>query len=166
MYTSGTTGKPKGVPLTHQGFVSYVLEKVEPASVEIEERNLLSGPLYHVAGMQARLAGAYGGRTLVLMCQFEVKEWLMTVQEQQVSRSMLDPTMLKWVIDDPEFATYNLSSLRVISYGAAPMPFEVVKKSIDKMPWVHFINAFGQTETASTIIVLGPEGHKIEGTEE
>lgn len=166
MYTAGTTGRPKGVPLRHSGFVSYVLENVNPADPEVEERNLLTVPLYHVAGMQAMLAGVYGGRTLVLMQQFEVKEWMRTIQDERVSRAMLVPTMLKWVIDDPEFDKYDLSSLRVVTYGAAPMPFEVIKKAIAVMPQVHFINAFGQTETASTITVLGPEDHRIEGSPE
>ena len=61
MYTAGTTGRPKGVPLKHSGFCAYALENVEPASPEIEERNLLTVPLYHVAGIQAMLAGVYGG---------------------------------------------------------------------------------------------------------
>jgi len=166
MYTAGTTGRPKGVPLTHHGFVSYVLDNVEPASPEIEERNLLTVPLYHVAGIQAVLAAVYGGRTLVLMRQFEGKEWMETVQRERATRAMLVPTMLKRIIDDPDFTGYDLTSLRVITYGAAPMPFEVIKKAIEVMPWVRFINAFGQTETASTIAALGPEDHIIEGTEE
>ena len=166
MYTAGTTGRPKGVPLKHSGFCTYALENVEPANPEIEERNLLTVPLYHVAGIQAMLAGIYGGRTLVMMRQFEVKEWLETVQKEKATRAMLVPTMLKWVIDDPDFKRYDLKSLQVITYGAAPMPFEVIKKAIQEMPWVRFINAFGQTETASTITTLGPEDHRIEGNEE
>jgi acyl-CoA synthetase (AMP-forming)/AMP-acid ligase II len=166
MYTAGTTGRPKGVPVTHNGFISYVLDNVEPASPEIEERNLLTVPLYHVAGIQAMLAAVYGGRTMVMMRQFEVKEWLETVQKEQATRAMLVPTMLKGIIDDPDFTNYDLGSLRVITYGAAPMPFEVIKKAIKVMPSVRFINAFGQTETASTIAALGPEDHVIDGTEE
>jgi acyl-CoA synthetase (AMP-forming)/AMP-acid ligase II len=166
MYTAGTTGRPKGVPLTHQGFVSYILENVEPASPEIEERNLLTVPLYHVAGIQAMLAAVYGGRTLVMMRQFEVKEWMVTVEREKATRAMLVPTMLKRIIDDPDFENHDLTSLKVITYGAAPMPGAVIQKAIEAMPWVRFINAFGQTETASTIAALGPEDHVIEGTEE
>jgi acyl-CoA synthetase (AMP-forming)/AMP-acid ligase II len=166
MYTAGTTGRPKGVPLRHSAFVTYVLDNVEPASPEIEERNLLTVPLYHVAGMQAVFAAIYGGRTLVMMSQFEVKEWLEMVQRERVTRAMLVPTMLKWIIDDPDFPKYDLKSLKVITYGAAPMPFEVINKAIKELPWVRFINAFGQTETASTITTLGPEDHVIEGTEQ
>jgi O-succinylbenzoate-CoA ligase len=166
MYTAGTTGLPKGVPLKHNAFATYALENVEPASPDIEERNLLTVPLYHVAGIQAMLAAIYGGRTLVLMKQFEVKEWMEMIQREKATRAMLVPTMLKRVIDDPDYNKYNLSSLQVITYGAAPMPFEVINKAIKVMPWVRFINAFGQTETASTITTLGPEDHIIEGTEE
>jgi acyl-CoA synthetase (AMP-forming)/AMP-acid ligase II len=165
MYTAGTTGRPKGVPLRHSGFVSYVLENVEPANPDIAERNLLTVPLYHVAGMQAMLAGAYGGRTLVLMRQFEAAEWLRSVQENRVSRAMLVPTMLKWVIDHPDFHAYDLASLKIITYGAASMPLNVIQKAIELMPGVQFINAFGQTETASTISVLGPEDHVIQGSD-
>jgi acyl-CoA synthetase (AMP-forming)/AMP-acid ligase II len=166
IYTAGTTGRPKGVPLRHNAFVSYVLDNVEPASPDIEERNLLTVPLYHVAGIQAMLAAIYGGRTLVMMRQFEVKEWLETIQREKATRAMLVPTMLKRVIDDPDFSRYDLKSLKVVTYGAAPMPFEVISKAIKVMPWVRFINAFGQTETASTITTLGPEDHILEGTEE
>jgi len=165
MYTAGTTGRPKGVPLRHSGFVSYVLENVEPANPDMEERNLLTVPLYHVAGMQAMLAGVYGGRTLVLMRQFEAAEWLGSVQKNRVVRAMLVPTMLKWVIDHPDFNAYDLSSLKIITYGAASMPLNVIQKAIDLMPGVQFINAFGQTETASTISVLGPEDHVIQGSD-
>ena len=116
--------------------------------------------------LQSMLAAVYGGRTLVLMRQFETEEWLETVQREQVTRAVVVPTMLKRVIDHPDFAGYNLSSLKVLTYGAASMPFEVIKKAVEVMPGVKFINAFGQTETASTITTLGPEDHIIEGTRE
>ncbi len=166
MYTAGTTGLPKGVPLPHNSFSLYVLENVNPVDLEIEETNLLTMPLYHVAGMQAMLAATYGGRAVAMMRQFEVDEWLETVQREKANRAMLVPTMLKRIIDHPDFTKYDLSSMRVITYGAAPMPFEVIKKAIGLFPGVNFINAFGQTETASTITTLGPEDHVIEGTEE
>lgn len=166
MYTAGTTGRPKGVPLTHNSFSTYVLDNVTPVDPDIAETNILTMPLYHVAGIQAIMAAVYGGRTLAIMRQFEVKEWMKTVQQEKANRAMLVPTMLKRVIDDPDFADYDLSSLKVITYGAAPMPFEVIKKAIEMFPGCMFINAFGQTETASTITTLGPEDHVLTGTEE
>jgi len=165
MYTAGTTGRPKGVPLLHSSFTSYVLSNVTPTDPEIQETNILTVPLYHVAGIQAMLAATYGGRTIAMMRQFEVKEWMNTVQQEKANRAMLVPTMLKRVVDDPDFSKYDLSSLKVITYGAAPMPLEVIKKAIELFPEVMFINAFGQTETASTITTLGPEDHVITGTE-
>jgi acyl-CoA synthetase (AMP-forming)/AMP-acid ligase II len=166
MYTAGTTGRPKGVPLRHSGFAGYIMDNVEPANPVVEEKNLLTVPLYHVAGIQAMMAAVYGGRTLVLMRQFKTEEWMDAVHKEKVGRAMLVPTMLKWVVDSPDFDKYDLSSLKVITYGAAPMPYEVIKKAIELLPNARFINAFGQTETASTITFLGPDDHIIEGTEE
>jgi acyl-CoA synthetase (AMP-forming)/AMP-acid ligase II len=166
LFTSGTTGRPKAVPLTHSAFVVFVLENVEPANPDIEERNILTVPLYHVAGIQAMLPAIYGGRTLIMMRQFELKEWMETVQKEKATRAMLVPTMLKRIVDSPDFKEYDLSSLSVITYGAAPMPFEVIKKAIEMMPQVQFINGYGQTESASTLTILGPEDHRILGTEE
>ena len=166
MYTAGTTGQPKGVMLSHNSFSIYVMENVTPADPELEERNILTVPLYHVAGIQAMMAAIYGGRTLVMERQFEAKEWMELVEKEKVNRAMMVPTMLKQLMDHPDFARHDLSSLKVITYGAAPMPLEVIKKAVEVFPGVSFINAFGQTETASTITTLGPEDHVISGTEE
>src|SRR4030042_551506 len=165
MFTSGTTGRPKAVPLTHESFASSILENVDSADPEIDEKNLLTVPLYHVAGMQGVLAAVYGGGGLLLMKQFEVKEWLENVQQEKVNRAMLVPTMIKQIIDFPDLKKFDLSSLKVITYGAATMPFEVIKKAIAAFPGISFINAFGQTETASTITTLGHEDHDLSGTE-
>jgi acyl-CoA synthetase (AMP-forming)/AMP-acid ligase II len=164
MYTAGTTGFPKGVMLSHNSFSIYVLENVSPADPISEEGNILTVPLYHVAGIQAMMAAIYGGRTLVMERQFEPVEWMSLVQAEKANRAMMVPTMLKQLMDNPEFKNYDLSSLKVITYGAAPMPLEVIKKAVELFPGVSFINAFGQTETASTITTLSPEDHNITGT--
>ena len=166
LFTSGTTGAPKAVKLTHQSFSSYMLSSVSPADPEVEERNLLSLPMYHVAGIQSALAAIYGGRTLLLARQFEAQHWMELVQREKAHRAGMVPTMLKQVLDHPQFPDYNLSSLRVISYGAAPMPPEVIRKAIQLLPQARFINAFGQTETASTITMLSPEDHVLKGSPE
>ena len=166
MFTAGTTGVPKGVMLTHDSFTSYLLATVEPADPDIEESNLITVPFYHIAGLQAALAAVYGGRTLVVMRQFEPEEWLQLVQEYRANRAMLVPTMLKHLMEHPNFSDYDLSSLNVITYGAAPMPLEVIREAIAKFPGARFINAFGQTETASTITMLPPDDHVLEGSPE
>ncbi len=161
MYTAGTTGLPKGVPLRHNAFVEYALQNVTPVDPDLQETNVVTVPLYHVAGIQAMMAAIYGGRTIAMMRQFETVDWMDTVEREKASRAMLVPTMLKWVVEHPDFNKKDLSSLKVITYGAASMPFEVIKKAIKVFPGVMFINAFGQTETASTITMLGPEDHMI-----
>jgi acyl-CoA synthetase (AMP-forming)/AMP-acid ligase II len=166
MYTAGTTGLPKGVMLSHNSFTGYVLENVTPPDPESEERNILTVPLYHVAGIQAMMAAIYGARTLVMERQFDPEEWMTLVEKEKANRAMMVPTMLKQLLDHPNFKKHNLKSLRVITYGAAPMPLPVIRKALEEFPDVSFINAFGQTETASTITALGPEDHHITGTPE
>ncbi|MBI4202223.1 MAG: long-chain-fatty-acid--CoA ligase [Chloroflexi bacterium] len=164
MFTAGTTGTPKGVMLTYNSFSSYILANVAPADPEVEERNILTVPLHHIAGMQAVMSAIYGGRTVIIQRQFQPVEWMELVQREKANRAMMVPTMLKQLIDHPDFNKYDLSSLQVITYGAAPMPVPVIREAIKKMPNTKFINAFGQTETASTITMLPPEDHDLSGT--
>ena len=166
MFTSGTTSIPKGVQLTHDSFSTFLLTNVTPADPDVAESNLLTVPMYHVAGLQAALAAVFGGRTLVVMPQFDPEEWMTLAVSRRVNRAMLVPTMLKRVMDHPRFGEYDLSSLDVITYGAAPMPLPVIRDAIAKFPGTRFINAFGQTETASTITMLPPDDHVLDGTPE
>ena len=115
MYTAGTTSFPKGVMLPHNSFSLYVLENVTPADPAVAERNILTVPLYHVAGIQAMMAAIYGGRTLIMQRQFEPKEWMELVEKEKASRAMMVPTMLKQLLDHPDFGKHDLSSWRVIA---------------------------------------------------
>ena len=163
LYTAGTTGQPKAVMLSHDSFTSFMLANMEPPDPDVEERTLLTLPLYHIAGLQAALAGVFGGRTVVLQRQFEPREWMALVQEHRIARALIVPTMLKQLLDHPEFPAHDLSSLRVLTYGGASMPLPVIERAIAAMPGVQFINAFGQTETGSTIAMAPPEDHVLEG---
>jgi len=166
MFTAGTTGSPKAVMLTHESFTSYILSNVSPADLDIEEKNILTVPLYHIAGVQAVMAAIYGGRTLIIQKQFEPSEWMRLVEDEGATRAMMVPTMLKMLMDHADFVKRDLSSLEVITYGAAPMPLEVIRRAIRSFPDTYFINAFGQTETAATITMLPPEDHIMEGDEQ
>jgi acyl-CoA synthetase (AMP-forming)/AMP-acid ligase II len=157
MYTAGTTGRPKGVMLSHNSFSIYMLENVSPPDMDITERNILTVPLYHIAGMQAMMAAMYGGRTIIVERQFEPVEWMTLVQDEKANRAMMVPTMLKQLLDHPDNNKYDLSSIRVITYGAAPITLEIIRKAVARFPGVSFINAFGQTESASTITQLRSE---------
>src|SRR5207248_5641159 len=108
---------------------------------------------------------SFAGRRIVLMRQFEAEEWLRLVEQEQITHAFLVPTMMKRALDLPAFATADLSSLQVLSYGAAPMPLSLIRRAVATFPpTVHSINAFGQTETTSTVTMLGPEDHRLEGS--
>ncbi len=161
MYTSGTTARPKGVVLTHLTLSVYVTNTMNPADPASEpEITLVSVPFYHVAGVTTIMSSIWGGRTLAILPQFDPELWLETVQREKVTHSFVVPTMLKRIMDHPKFDQYDLSSLKLVTYGAAPMPYEVVRKAVDVFQ-CGLMNAYGQTESTSTMTYLGPEDHDI-----
>lgn len=161
MYTSGTTALPKGVVLTYLTLSVYVTNTMNPADPTAErEVTLLSVPIYHVAGATAIMSSIWGGRTLAILPQFDPEAWLETVQRERVTHSFVVPTMLKRIMEHPRFESYDLSSLKLITYGAAPMPYEVVRKAVEVFQ-CGLMNAYGQTESTSTLTYLGPEDHQI-----
>ncbi len=167
MYTSGTTSLPKGVMLTYGDFTNYVVGTVELADGSPRGTSLLCAPLYHIAGTANIMTALWAGRKLVVLRQFDPQEWLAAVQAEKVTHAFVVPTMLKQLIDHPEFSQFDLSSLENLSYGGAPMPFPVIRRAIEMFPSkTGFVNAFGQTETTSTLTVLGPADHRLDGTPE
>lgn len=164
MFTSGTTALPKAVELTHEQLTTYVLST---ATLPEQPRGatLLAVPLYHIAGLGALLASTFGVRRVVLLPQFDPGEWLAAISRDRITHAFLVPTMLKRVMEHPAFSSADLSSIEVLSYGSAPMPFSVIERAITVFPHsVGFVNAYGQTETTSTITMLLPEDHRMEGT--
>jgi len=165
MYTSGTTALPKGVMLTYQDFTAYVTANVELADGTPRGAALLCVPLYHIAGATNMMTTLWTGRRLVLMPQFEPRGWLDLVERERITHAFVVPTMLKQLLDQPDLERRDLSGLQILSYGGAAMPFPVIRGAIERFPrGVGFVNAFGQTETTSTLTVLGPEDHRLEGT--
>ncbi len=166
MYTSGTTALPKGVVLTYLTLSLYVTNTMNPADPEAEyDKTLLSAPIYHVAGLTAIMSSIWGGRTLVILPQFEPELWLETVERERITHSFVVPTMLKRIMDHPDFDKHDLSSLKLITYGAAPMPYEVARRAVGVFR-CDLMNAYGQTESTSTMTYLAPDDHRIEGTED
>jgi acyl-CoA synthetase (AMP-forming)/AMP-acid ligase II len=167
MYTSGTTALPKGVMLTYHDFTAYVTANVELADGTPRGAALLCVPLYHIAGATNMMTTLWTGRRLVLMPQFEPRGWLDLVERERITHAFLVPTMVKKLLDEPDLERRDLSSLEILSYGGAAMPFPVVRRAIERFPKsVGFVNAFGQTETTSTLTVLGPDDHRLDGTPE
>lgn len=167
MFTAGTTSKPKGVLLSYGDFSNYVLSTAEPAAEDAHFAQLLVAPFYHVAGLSSIMLSPYSARRMVVLRQFEPVRWLETVQGERITHAFLVPTMLKRLVDEPGFLNYDLSSLEVLSYGAAPTPPGVLLRALELFPkTVGFINAYGQTETTSTVTMLAPEDHRLEGAPE
>jgi acyl-CoA synthetase (AMP-forming)/AMP-acid ligase II len=164
LFTSGTSAAPKAVRLGHGALGSFVFNTVELADDDTDEATLICVPLNHVAGLTGLLSALFRGRRIVLEPQFDAGRWLELVASERVTHAFLVPTMLKRILDHPLFDATDLSSLRTVSYGAAPMPPTVIRSAIHRLPSsVEFVSAFGQTETTSTVTVLTPEDHRIEG---
>lgn len=167
MFTSGTTSLPKGVMLRFGDFSAYVTANVELADGTPRGAALLCAPLYHIAGATNMMTTLWTGRRLVVMPQFDAGRWLELVERERITHAFVVPTMMKHLLDHPDFATRDLSSLEVLSYGGAPMPFPVIRRAVERFPaTVGFVNAFGQTETTSTLTILGPDDHRLDGTAE
>ena len=165
MYTSGTTSLPKGVMLSFHDFTAYVTANVEMADGTDKGVFLVCAPFYHIAGTTAMMTNLWAGRKMVVMPQFEARSWLELASKEHVTHAFVVPTMMKQVLDDPSFAKTDLSSLTNLAYGGAAMPLATIRRAIDAFPKnVGFVNAYGQTETTSSLTILGPDDHRISGT--
>jgi acyl-CoA synthetase (AMP-forming)/AMP-acid ligase II len=159
IYTSGTTSAPKGVVLRHSNLVSYVLGTVEFAGAEETDAALMSVPPYHIAAVSNALTNLYAGRRVIALEAFDVRDWVETVRTQEITNAMVVPTMLARIIDEPGLDR-SVPSLRALAYGGAAMPRRVIEQALAEWPHVGFVNAYGLTETSSTITVLGPDEHR------
>ncbi|MEM7337572.1 MAG: AMP-binding protein [Actinomycetota bacterium] len=163
LYTSGTTSLPKGVKLTHGALTGYIMGANDAADGEDHGRMILAAPLYHIAGLTSLLNALYSGRVTVVMSQFDADRWLELVDAHDVTHAFLVPTMLARVLEAESFGSASLDSLQALTYGAAPMPPAVIKRAIETFPsTVGFSGAYGQTETTSTVAVLGPDDHVLD----
>jgi acyl-CoA synthetase (AMP-forming)/AMP-acid ligase II len=158
LFTSGTTGEPKAAVLRHRHLTSYILTSVEYLSADEADAQLVSVPPYHVAGVSAVLSSLYSGRRIAYLPAFEPEAWVTTVREQQVTQAMVVPTMLGRVLDVA--ADGDLATLRHLSYGGGRMPVDLIERAMAALPGVNFVNAYGLTETSSTISVLTPDDHR------
>jgi acyl-CoA synthetase (AMP-forming)/AMP-acid ligase II len=160
LYTSGTTAAPKAAVLRHRHLTSYVIGTVEFAGCDPDDAVLVSVPPYHVAGLANLVTNLYAGRRIVYLTQFDAQEWVETVTSERVTNAMVVPTMLARICDVLDDDPVDLPSLKAISYGGARMPSTVLQRAMERFGPVDFTNAYGLTETSSTIAVLGPEDHR------
>ena len=168
IYTSGTTAMPKGVQVTYQDLTVYVTNTMSPADPEApHQKTLLSVPLFHIAGATTMISSVWGGRTLVILPQFSPAAWIDAVDTHGITHSMIVPTMLKRTMEDAHFENFQGGTLELLTYGAAPMPYDVIRAAVDVFPRnVGFMNAYGQTESTSSISFLGPDDHRLDGSPE
>jgi acyl-CoA synthetase (AMP-forming)/AMP-acid ligase II len=160
LYTSGTTAAPKAAVLRHRHLAAYVIGTVEFGSAAAGDAALLSVPPYHIAGVMNLLSNLYMGRRIVYLDPFDPERWLETVRAQSITHAMVVPTMLARIVSMLDEAEVDAPSLRTLSYGGAKMPASVIERALRLFPSVAFTNAYGLTETSSTITVLGPEAHR------
>jgi len=160
LFTSGTTGDPKAAVLRHGNLTSYVMSTVEFLGADEDEAALVSVPSYHIAGISAILTAAYGGRRIVYLPAFTAEDWVATVAAEGITHAMVVPTMLDRILDVMAATGETLPTLRALSYGGGKMPEPVIARALSALPHVAFVNAYGLTETSSTIALLGAEDHR------
>jgi long-chain acyl-CoA synthetase len=162
LFTSGTTGTPKAAILRHDNLMSYILGTVEFASADEDEATLITVPPYHIAGISAVLSSTYAGRRMVMLESFDARSWLDTCERERITQAFIVPTMLARIVEemagDP--GGWYLAALRAIAFGGGKMPVSVIAKAMELMPGVDFTNAYGLTETSSTICLLNPDDHR------
>jgi len=160
LFTSGTTGAPKAAVLRHRQLAAYIIGTVEFLSAEPGDAALISVPPYHIAGISGILSSVYAGRRIVQLDAFEARAWVRLVSEESVTHAMVVPTMLSRILDVLLADGERLPSLRHLSYGGGRMPSKTIETALRLLPHVDFVNAYGLTETSSTIAVLDPDDHR------
>jgi acyl-CoA synthetase (AMP-forming)/AMP-acid ligase II len=164
LYTSGTTSAPKAAVLRHRHLTAYVIGTIEFGGAGPDEGVLVSVPAYHVAGLANLLSNLYLGRRIVYVSQFDPAGWVAAVRTSKITNAMVVPTMLSRICDILEDDGEGLPSLRALSYGGARTPAPVLQRVMDLLPDIDLTNAYGLTETSSTIAVLGPDDHRAART--
>ncbi|MGJ8671152.1 MAG: class I adenylate-forming enzyme family protein [Oceanococcus sp.] len=163
LFTSGTTGKPKAALLRNENLIAYIVGTVEFGAAMEEDAVLVTVPPYHIAGISAVLSSTYACRRMVQLENFEASAWLKAAQDELVSNAFVVPTMMSRLIEVIQGAreTVELPNLRALAYGGGKMPRATIERAMELLPQVDFTNAYGLTETSSTVAVLTPDDHRM-----
>jgi acyl-CoA synthetase (AMP-forming)/AMP-acid ligase II len=161
LFTSGTSAEPKAAVLEHDQLLAYIFNTVEFAAAGDDEAVLLAVPPFHIAGVAAVLSSTYMGRRIVPLPRFSASAWLAAARAESVTHAFVVPTMLARIVAELEAdPDARMRSLRHIAYGGARMPAPVLERALQLLPDTAFVNAYGLTETSSTVCVLGPDDHR------
>jgi len=161
LFTSGTTGPPKAAVLRHKHLVSYILTTVEYGAADESQATLMSVPPYHIAAMAALASSIYSGRRIVQLANFEAERWVDLARSEQITNAFVVPTMLSRIVEALGDASPGEGPpVGAIAYGGGKMPQAVIERAMALFPDTSFTNAYGLTETSSTISLLGPDDHR------
>ena len=157
LYTSGTTGRPKGAMLTHLNVVHSILHYQRCFDLAQAERTLIAVPLTHVTGLVAQLLAMWGnGGACILMDEFNARDAIRLTSAEKISHSVMVPAMYALMLLEPELRSTDLSSLKLGLFGGAPMPEDTIIGLKETLPDLRLSNGYGATETASPATLLPP----------
>jgi long-chain acyl-CoA synthetase len=167
LYTGGTTGRGKGVPLTHRNIVSNALQLLHVMSVRDDDIYLHSSPMFHSTDLKATALTMVGGGHAYLP-EFSPANVIGAISRYGVTIASLVPAMLRRIVEAPEIRQYDTRTLRLISYGTSPIPVELIRRTMQAFPSVDVHQCYGLTETSPILAVLDETDHKrgLDGREE
>ena len=162
-YTGGTTGRSKGVMLTHANLVTNSMTAMLNMGIRGDTVHLHTSPMFHVAGGARLFSVTLAGGTHVVLPRFEVDAFLDVVERERVTITIIVPTMLARLVRHPDLAARDLSSLELLCYGASPMPEAVLREALERLPGIRLLQSYGMTELSPVATVLGPDHHVFDG---
>ena len=162
-YTGGTTGRSKGVMLSHANIMANAQNTLPGADIGAGMRYLHAAPMFHLAdGAMTFLVTAYGG-THYFLPRFDPAAMLRLIAEDRITHTLIVPTMVNMLVHHPDVTRCDVSSLRKVLYGASPMPEAVIRRALAVMPGVRFTQAYGQSEASPVMTLLPHDYHCFEG---
>lgn len=159
-YTGGTTGRPKGVMLSHESVIGNGMAMRELGLCPDYSRMLIVAPLFHLAAVAALTMVMLAGGTAVILPAFDPARTLDAIATEKVTDALLVPTMIQMVLDVRDFDAAKLRSLDRIMYGASPMPEATLDRAMAAAPQTDFFQCYGMTELSPTAAMLTPELHR------
>jgi acyl-CoA synthetase (AMP-forming)/AMP-acid ligase II len=161
VFTSGTATRPKAVLLRHRQLAAYVLNSVEPLQEPSDAASLIAAPNYHIAVVANLLTSTYSGRRMVLLDEFSPDRWLEIARRESVTHAFVVPTMLHRIVAYLGDRPADVPHLATLAYGGAPVARHTLEAALRAFPSTGFVNAYGLTETSSTVSLLGPNDHRL-----